>query len=104
MTHSLPLKALVSFVLICAAATIFARDAHGASLIANGSFESTGSSWLSPWYLQTKTGGGATISQTSATKADGSYSALVNVTAASSAQPWVVQLSQNRLAITSGQS
>ena len=28
-------------------------------MIANGSFENTGSSWLSPWYLHTKTGGAA---------------------------------------------
>ena len=72
-------------------------------MIANGSFENTGSSWLSPWYMQTKTGGGATVSQTNATRADGSYSALINVTAASTAQPWVVQLSQDKLAITNGQ-
>ncbi len=103
MTDSLPLKALVSFVLALLTAVILAGDAQGASLVVNGSFETTGSSWLSPWYLQTKTGGGATVSQTGATKTDGSYSGLVNVTAASAAQPWVVQLSQNKLAITSGQ-
>ena len=72
-------------------------------MIANGSFENIGSSWLSPWYMQSKTGGAATVSQTNATRADGSYSALLNVTAASAAQPWVVQLSQDKLAITNGQ-
>ncbi|TMF12544.1 MAG: hypothetical protein E6I38_03225, partial [Chloroflexi bacterium] len=73
-------------------------------MIANGSFENIDSSWLSPWYMQTKTGGAATVSQTNATRADGSYSALLNVTAASAAQPWVVQLSQDKLAITNGQT
>ena len=73
-------------------------------MIANGSFENTGPSWLSPWYLQTKTGGAGTVSQTNATKTDGSYSALVSVTAASAAQPWVVQLSQGSAAITNGQT
>src|SRR5438093_2315658 len=83
---------------------MLSRDAQGPSLIANGSFENIGSSWLSPWYMQTKTGGAATVSQTNATRADGSYSALLNVTAASAAQPWVVQLSQDKLAITNGQT
>jgi hypothetical protein len=103
MTDSLPLRAFVSCVLALLAVVLVATIAHGASLVANGSFENTGSSWLSPWYLQTKTGGAGTVSQTSATKADGTYSALVHVTGASSSAPWLVQLSQSRIAIASGQ-
>jgi hypothetical protein len=77
--------------------------ASAANLLSNGSFENTGSGWLSPWYLGVKSGGAGTVSQTSGTKVDRSYSALLNVTTASSSAPWVVQLSQDA-ALTSSQT
>ena len=77
--------------------------APAATMLSNGSFESTGSSWLSPWYLQVKSGGGGTVSQTSATKTHGNYSALVNVTTASASTPWLLQLSQSKLPLAVAQ-
>jgi hypothetical protein len=77
--------------------------APAATPLANGSFENTGSGWLSPWYFAVKSGSGGTVSQTSATS-NGSYSALVNVTQASSTSPWLVQLSQSQVGLASGQA
>jgi Carbohydrate binding domain/Cellulase (glycosyl hydrolase family 5) len=86
------------------AALAAAPSASASNLLSNGSFETTGSSWLSPWYFSVKSGGGGSISQTSATKTDGSYSALASITQASTSSPWVVQLSQSNLAFTSGRT
>jgi hypothetical protein len=54
--------------------------------------------------LQVKSGGGGTVSQTSAAKTDGNYSALVNVTQASASAPWLVQISQSGLALVDGRT
>jgi hypothetical protein len=80
------------------------HPAPAATMLVNGSFEATGSGWISPWYLQVKSGGAGTVNQTSAAKTDGTYSALVNVTQASGPAPWLVQISQSRLALADGQA
>ena len=59
---------------------------------------------MAPWYLSTKPGGAGTMVQSSAYKTSGAYSARVNLTAASPASPWVVQLSQSKLPLASGRS
>src|SRR5262249_14425228 len=71
------------------------------NLIQNGSFESTGSNWLSPWGFQSS--GIATINQASHTKVDGAYCARVNITKSSSADN-AVQLYQRNIPLTQGKS
>lgn len=70
-------------------------------LIQNGSFESTGSNWLSPWGFQSS--GIATIYQASQRKVDGAHSARVNITKSSPANN-AVQLYQRNISLTLGKS
>ena len=63
------------------------------SSIRNGSFESTGSAWLSPWVFQVASDASGTIAQDGTTAADGRYSAKITVTR-TSPTPFHVQLRQ----------
>lgn len=71
------------------------------NMIQNGSFETTGSTWLSPWTFRNDLGG--TISQDGTTKASGVYSAKVGIPQ-SSASPWVMQLGQKNKILTAGKT
>jgi hypothetical protein len=71
-------------------------------LLQNGDFETTGSSWLSPWTLLARNGAAATITQDSSNPASGSFDAHVTVTA-TSPNAWNVEVYQGRLPITLGQ-
>jgi hypothetical protein len=71
------------------------------NLVQNGSFENTGSNWLAPWGFQSS--GIATIKQVSDTKANGVYSASVNITKSSSADN-AVQLYQANIPLVGGES
>lgn len=77
------------------------RTSNAANLISNGSFETTGASWLSPWVLQITNGAAATASQSGSTQTDGSYSSLVNITQV--VNPWDIQLKQP-VSLSSGQT
>jgi len=70
------------------------------NLLQNGSFESSGASWLSPWIFR-NTGG--SIGQDATTKAHGFSSAKVNVTAASTSYH-LVQLRQSGKALAAGKT
>jgi beta-glucanase (GH16 family) len=72
------------------------------NLILNGSFENTGTGWLSPWSLNFKSPAAANVVQDRTTKVDGIYSVKVNVTKSSSTV-WMVQLSQ-ALSLTAGRT
>ena len=96
--------ATLALVVVAFIAVVAGNVAPAATVISNGSFENTGAGWLSPWYLAVKSGGGGTVSQTAATSAHGSYSALVNVSQASTTAPWLVQLSQSKLVLAGGQT
>ena len=104
MVMTLPWRLVVPVLVAGFVLLITLQTVPAVALPANGSFESTGSNWLSPWYFQVKTGGGGTVSQTSATRTHGTYSALINVTAGSASAPWLVQVSQSRLPIIAGQT
>src|SRR5829696_8956875 len=98
-------SALAALILIAVGgSTAFNPQAAeaGTNLLVNPSFESTGSSWLSPWYFVTRSGAAGSIAQSSATSSAGAFSALVNVTGASASAPWLVQLSQSKLGLVSG--
>jgi Carbohydrate binding domain/Glycosyl hydrolase catalytic core len=104
LTRLFQFTATLALIVIAFVVVVAGNVAPAATLIGNGSFENTGSGWLSPWYFAVKSGGAGTVSQTSATSAHGSYSALVNVSQASQTSPWLVQLSQSRLVLASGQT
>ncbi len=70
----------------------------------NTSFENTGTTWLSPWIFDVKTGAAGSISQDSTTKTDGNYSAKIDVTTSAPTSPWLVQLRQENQNIVSGQN
>jgi len=71
------------------------------NMLANGSFEATGSSWLSPWSFLTRSGAAGTISQDTSTAADGVASAKITITQSNSEQ-YYVQLQQSGLSLTAG--
>ncbi len=81
-----------------------AAPVTAAGLMTNGSFESTGTGWLSPWYFTVRSGAAATLAQSSASRTDGAYSAHVSVTTSSTTSPWLVQLSQSGVALTAGRT
>lgn len=71
--------------------------------ITNGSFEKTGTTWLSPWTWGVKTGASASISQDTATAADGSRSARASILR-SNQNYWYVQLSNAPIQVTAGRT
>ena len=73
------------------------------NIIQNGSFENTGSTWLSPWKLQVRSSAAATVKQNSTYHVDGTYSAKVYVSRASTTD-WYVQLLQHNLSLAVGKT
>ncbi len=71
-------------------------------LISNGSFETTGGNWLSPWYFNVKTGATATIAQDS-TAAAGSKSAKISITK-SNTSSYMVALQQVNIPLVAGRT
>src|SRR3954453_17630356 len=92
------------FALLVAACTVAeSADAVAANLVVNPYFEATGSAWLSPWAFDVRSGAAGTIAQASST-VDGSFAAQSPVTQSSPSSPWLVPLSQGRLALTAGRT
>ena len=74
----------------------------GPNLLINPSFETTGSSWLTPWSLNIGSGAAGDVAQDNSASADGIYSAKVSVTTAAPSAPWGLQLRQKNLVLTTG--
>jgi hypothetical protein len=74
----------------------------GTNLIQNSSFETTGSSWLSPWSFVVGSGAAGSIIQDTSTRSSGTSSARIEVTTAAPTAPWGVQLSQRSLSLAAG--
>src|SRR5438034_9766813 len=101
---------LLFFILLTLPVTIFLVNqqtrflqhaATSTNLLQNGSFENTGTSWLSPWNFNVNSTGSGTITQDNTTQAGGSSSALINVT--KYANFWDVQLGQS-IPLVAGQT
>jgi len=58
--------------------------------------------WYRPWVIRNDVG--ATITRVDTTAADGTYSLKAYIPRSSSAKPWIVQVRQNGLPLTSGRS
>jgi hypothetical protein len=99
MTRHALVRLLLTMAVACFA--LPPSGAAAANLVANPSFEATGAGWLSPWSFMTRTGAAGTISQS--TSPDGTRTAQVDVTQASSST-WLVQLSQARVPLSAGQT
>jgi glucose/arabinose dehydrogenase len=76
---------------------------NSGNLVKNNSFETTGSNWLTPWVFA-KNGGAGTIAQDTIVPSDGNASAKIDVTTASSANPWYLQLLQTGVAVEANQT
>jgi len=72
----------------------------GSNMVQNGSFESTGSGWVSPWTIRNDLG--AVFSQDATTRVQGSYAAKVHIPRTSTSA-WLVQLRQKNKALTAGE-
>jgi len=73
------------------------------NLIQTGSFEHTGSNWLSPWTFRVVSPAQANISQVSWTKIDGNYAASVVLTNSNS-NAWYMQLGQDGISLKAGKT
>jgi hypothetical protein len=74
-----------------------------ASLLGNGSFDGSGSSWASPWTLQVQSPAQATMAQDTSTAAGGPASAVIRVTQATQgANDWYTALVQSNLSLVAG--
>lgn len=74
-----------------------------ANLLANASFESTGTTWLSPWVLSVTTGAGGAITQDKSSFQDGSASAKLTTTQ-TGGQWYYVSLAQKRLTFSANKT
>jgi hypothetical protein len=83
------------------AADVAVDGAVPTNLIRNGSFETTGSMWLAPWYFQTRDGGMGGLVQDPTNPEGGMYSLRAQITQAGSLS-WYVQLAQGGLSMQSG--
>ncbi len=72
------------------------------NMLINSSFERKGSSWYSPWSLRNDLG--ATISQDTKNRVDGSRSFKATLPQANSSQPWAVSLMQMNLSLVAGRT
>jgi mannan endo-1,4-beta-mannosidase len=72
------------------------------NLLANPSFENSGTAWLSPWSLVVKPGAAATATKDTTTVSDGNSSAKI-VTTNTGGVWWYVTLQQANLAVVQGQ-
>jgi hypothetical protein len=75
--------------------------AGGVNTLKTPSFETTGSSWLSPWSFKLTAPAAGTVAQDSSVRSNGTYSARVNVSA-TSASAWHAQLRQTGIGLVSG--
>lgn len=70
--------------------------------VLNPSFESTGTSWLSPWRYKFINGAAGKVYQDVSNSTDGSKSVRVDITSATSTA-WYAQLQQSKLSFTAGE-
>jgi hypothetical protein len=91
---------LLICLFVCGCSSTSPSSGESTNLLQNGSFEKTGSGWLTPWGFQSS--GIATIHQTSETPANGAYSARITITQSRPADS-AVQLSQGNLPLTEGE-